>query len=234
MQVARRFVRESPPPTAAAPTLVAPQPAAPAPASDPQRQARIKALEQQIRELQRQEAAVTAEYQAARRAGDSAAQRDATARSREIRLAMNVPNKELMELRRAEHRDREVNNAQLHERAVAQRAASLANRRVATVAINSNSGRALSRASQVVAVPGTALALTQPGFSTNLLFGSGWTHTRHEAHRAWEAGSLSRVQDVNVSVDGNAEVMAALIRALDMSALNALIEPSPGITKAAK
>ena len=222
VMVARRFRRDSPPPTAPAAPPVAPQPSAPA--SDPQRQARIKALEQQIAELQRQEAAVTADYQAARRAGDSPAQRAATEKSREIRSAMSIPRKELMELRRAEHQDREVSNAQLHDRAVAQTQASLANRRVANVAIYTNSGRALSRASQVIAVAGAALAITQPGFSTNLLFGNGWTHARHEAHRAWETGSLSRVQDVNVSLDGNAEVMAALIRALDMSALNALIE----------
>ena len=222
VMVARRFRRDSPPPTAPGTPPVAPP--ASAPASDLQRQARIKALEQQIADLQRQDAAVTAEYQAARRAADSAAQRAATERSRQIRSAMDIPRKELTELRRAEHQEREVSNAQLHDRAVAQTQTSLDNRRVANVAIYTNSGRALSRASQVVAVAGTALAITQPGLSTNLLFGNGWTHARHEAHRAWEPGSLSRVQDVNVSLDGNADVMAALVRALDMSALNALIE----------
>ena len=46
----------------------------------------------------------------------------------------------------------------------------------AHVSLNTNSGRALSRASNVVSVPGVPLAIAQPGFSMNLLFGSGWMH----------------------------------------------------------
>ena len=221
VQVKRKFMRDSPPPAvpAAAP---APQPA---PGSDPQTQARIKALEQQIAELKRQEMEVISAYQAARRIGDSAAQRAASVRDREIRLAMNAPMKELMDLRQAERLQREADNARSHEAAVAQNKAMLANRRVAQVVITTNSGRALARASRVVSVPGTSLAITQPGFSTNLLFGNGWTHQIHQDYRDWDpSASTSRVQDVNVRVEGNVEVMPALIGALDLKALNAVIE----------
>lgn len=222
VQVHRGFVRESPPPTA--PVTTAPAPPSPAPAADMERRQRAKALEQQIAGLQRQEAAATADYQAARRAGDSAAQRAATARSREIREAMNPFRQELMEIQKAERLQRDADNKRSHDAAVAQTTAMLANRRVAHVTITTNSGRALSRASKVVSIPGTALAITQPAFSTNLLFGNGWTHRGHEAFRSWEAGSTSRVQDVNIRVEGNTEVMTLLIDALDMRALNALIE----------
>ena len=223
VQVHRKFVRADPPPTAPAVTAVpAPQPA---PAPDPQVQGRITALEQQVAELKRQEAETTTAYQAARRAGDSPAQRAASARSREIRAAMNAPLKELMEIRQAERLQRNTENARHHEAAVAQNKAMLANRRVAHVTINTNSGRALSRASRVVSLPDTSLAITQPGLSTSLLFGNGWTHQLHEAFREWSPSApTSRVQDVNVRAEGNDEVMQALIKQLDLKALNALIE----------
>jgi hypothetical protein len=48
----------------------------------------------------------------------------------------------------------------------------------AHVRLNTNSSRALSRAPNVVSVPGVPLAIAQPGFSMNLLFGSGWMHRR--------------------------------------------------------
>jgi hypothetical protein len=176
------------------------------PRPDPQVQGRIKALEQQVAELKRQEAETTTAYQAARRVGDSPAQRAASARSREIRAAMNAPLKELMEIRQAERLQRNAENARQHEAAVAQNKAMLANRRVAHVTINTNSGRALSRASRVVSIPGTSLAITQLGISTSLLFGNGWTHQLHEAFREWSPSApTSRVQDVNVRVEGNDE-----------------------------
>jgi hypothetical protein len=185
----------------------------------------VRALEEQIKELKQQEAETTATYQAARRAGDSSAQRAAIARGREIRRSMDAPLKELQEIKRAEREQRDAENERSHEIAVAQTQAMLANRRRAEVAINTNSGRALSRASTVVAIAGVPLAITQPGFSTNLLFGSGWTHRGHEAYRLWEKGAPTwRVQDVNVSIGGNESVMRALIGALDPAALNAVIE----------
>lgn len=222
VQVHRKFLREGPRPVAPATNVQAPRPA---PAPDPRLRARVQTLEAQIKDLQRQEAAATAAYQAGRRSGDSAAQRAAIARSREIRLAMNPPRKELMDIRQAEHAKRTAENAALHEAAVAQTKASLANRRVAHVTINTNSGRALARASKVISVPGVSLAITEPGFSTSLLFGSGWTHQSHQAFRPWAPSApTSRVQDVNVRVEGNEEAMRALIDALDLQALDALIE----------
>ena len=222
VQVRRSFVREGPPPAAAATEVPA---ARPAPGPDPQLQARVQALEQQLKELKRQEAETTAAYQAARRVGDSAAQKAASVRSREIRAAMEAPNRALMEIRDAERRQRQEANARLHEAAVAQTQASLANRRTAEVAITTNSGRALARASKVVTVPGVPLAISAPGHSTNLLFGTGWSHRGHEAFRAWDPGVPTwRVQDVNVLVAGNDEAMRALIARLDPAALNAVIE----------
>ena len=221
VQVHRKFVREGPPPAAPVAAAPAPKPSAP----DPQLQARAKALEQQIADLKREEAATTAAYQAARRVGDSAAQRAASARSREIRLAMNAPLKELMEIEKAERLQREADNAAATDAAFAQNKATLANRRIAHVVITTNSGRALARASKVISISSVPFAITQPGFGTNLLFGNGWTHVLHEAYRPWEKGvPLSRVQDVNVRVEGNEEVMQALIGELDPQAVNAVIE----------
>ena len=95
----------------------------------------------------------------------------------------------------------------------------------AHVSLNTNSGRALSRASNVVSVPGVPLAIAQPGLSMNLLFGLGWVHRGHEAWRAWDPSApLTRVQDVNVSLGGPEEMMQALIRELDLKALEAVIE----------
>src|SRR5687767_14855746 len=70
VQVRRSFIREGQP---AAPAAILPAPR-PAPAPDAQLEARVHALEQQIKELKRQEAEMTRAYQEARRAGDSPAQ----------------------------------------------------------------------------------------------------------------------------------------------------------------
>lgn len=221
VQVRRRFVREGPPPTSAA----TPAAATPRTTVDPQMQARAKALEQQIAELKRQEQEIAAAYRAASASGNREAKQRATEDSRQLRLAMQAPQKELMQIRDAERRQRAAEAAVLHETAVAQTKASLANRRVANISLNANSGRALARASKVVEIPGTALAIAVPGLSTNLLFGNGWTHMTHQAFRPWDPKApLTRVQDVNVGLDGPDEVMQALIRALDMKALDAVIE----------
>ena len=214
-------MRDSPPPAAAA----TPAPATTPRPVDPQMQARAKVLEQQIAELKRQEQEIAAAYGAASVAGNSAAKQRASADSRELRIAMQAPQKELMQIREAERRQRAAQAAVLHETAVAQTKVSLASRRVTNVSLNANSGRALARASKVVDVPGTAMAIVVPGLSTNLLFGSGWTHMTHQALRPWDPqAQLTRVQDVNVALDGPEEVMQALIRALDLKALDALIE----------
>lgn len=222
VQVRRRFIRDGQPVAPPAANLPALRPA---PAPDAQLQARVQALEQQIKELKRQEVETTTAYQAARRAGDSPAQRAAIARGRDIRRAMDAPLRELQEIRGVERRQRDAENARHHETAVAQTQAMLANRRTAQISINTNSGRALARASRVVTIAGVPLAITQPGFSTSLLFGPGWIHRGHEAYRPWVPGMPTwRVQDVNVSVDGNEEVMRALVATLDVAALNAVIE----------
>jgi len=124
-----------------------------APTIDAEVRARVQALEQQIADLKRKEEAAAA-YRAARVAGDSAAQRNAGAESRRLRDAMEQPAAELMEIRTAERLKQDEQNEALHARAIAQREASLAKRRFAHVSLNTNSGRALSRASKVVSVPG--------------------------------------------------------------------------------
>lgn len=223
VQVRRTFVREGPPPSNAS-VNARPTPA-PAAVPDPQMEARARTLEQQIAELKRQEQTVVAAYTAARRAGDSAAVRAAQAQDRELRLAMQAPSKELMEIRQAQHRQREVENAASHEAAVAQNKQSLANRRIAHVTLTTNSGRALARASRLTSIPGVPLAISVPALSTNLLFGKGWEFKANEAYRPWDPSApLSRVQDVNVRIDGNEEVMQALIGSLDAKALDAIIE----------
>jgi len=71
------------------------------------------------------------------------------------------------------------------------------------------------------------LAIAQPGLSMNLLFGLGWIHRGHEALRAWDPSApLTRVQDVNVSLGGPEEMMHALIRELNLKALEAEIDNS--------
>jgi hypothetical protein len=220
-QVRRTFVREGPAPTAAPVNM----PPAATPAPDPQVRARARTLEQQIAELKRQQQAASDAYTAARRAGDGAGVRAAQAQGREVRRAMDVPLKELMEIRKAERLRQQAENAARHEATVAQNKQSLANRRIAHVTLNTNSGRALARASRPIVIPGTALAISQPGFSTSLLFGKGWQFMSNEAYRPWDPSApLSRVQDVNVRVDGNDEVMQALIGSLDLKALDAIIE----------
>jgi hypothetical protein len=222
VQARRRFVREGPAPAAAA---TPPAAATPRTSVDPQMQARAKALEQQIAELKRQEQEIAAAYRAKTVAGNTEAKQRATADSRQLRAAMQAPQKELMQIRDAERRQRAAEAAALHDTVVAQTKASLANRRVAEVSINTNSGRALSRASRIVDVPGTALAIADPGSGTNLLFGRGWTHSGHQAFRPWDPQApLTRVQDVNVRVDGPQETVQALVRALDSKALDAVIE----------
>jgi len=223
VQLRRGFTRADPPPDPSAVRVPTPAPAAPA--VDAEMPVRVKALEQQIADLKRKEQEAADAYRAARVAGDSAAQRNAIAESRQLRVAMQQPTAELMEIRKAERLKQDEQNEALHASAIAQREASLANRRFAHVSLNTNSGRALSRASKVVSVPGVPLAIAQPGLSMNLLFGSGWMHHGHEAWRAWAPSApLTRVQDVNVALDGPGEMMQALIRELDLKALEAVIE----------
>ena len=221
IQVSRNFIRDGPAPVAAPATVAAP----PSQAPDLELRARAKALEQRINDLKGRDAEAVAAYQAARRAGDSAAQKEASARSREIRAEMAAPTKALMQIREVERQQRNAASERSHETAVAQTAAMLKNRTRAHVAITANSGRALARASKVVTIPGVPFAITQPGATTNLLFGTGWVHHGHEAFRAWTAGvPLWRVQDVNVSIGGNDEVRQGLIDRLNVSFLNAVIE----------
>lgn len=222
VQVRRTFRREAAPAPAPAPVE---RPAPVDGKEDARRTERARALEQQIAELQRREAAATAAYQAARGAGDSQGQKVAATELREIRMAMGQPRKELREIREAERQQRAAVTAAGHDAAVAQNRAMLANRTIARVSINTNSGRALARASKVVEVPGVPLAISRPAFSMNLLFGHGWIHQGHEAFRPWDpTAPTSRVQDVNVRIEGTEEVMQTLVGALDVKALDAVIE----------
>lgn len=223
VQLRRGFARTDPPPNLS--TAPTPTPTPAAPTIDAGMRSRIRALEQQIANLKGKEQEAIAAYRAARVSGDSGAQQTAIAESRQLRVAMQQPTAELMELRKAERVKQNEQNEALHARALAQREGSLAKRRFAHVSLNTNSGRALSRASKVVSVPGVPFAIAQPGLSMNLLFGPGWIHRGHEAWRAWSPSApLTRVQDVNVALDGPDDVMQAIIRELDLKALEAVIE----------
>jgi hypothetical protein len=96
-----------------------------------------------------------------RAAGDTEGQRKAKTELRVLRLAMGPPRQKLMEIPQAERQQRTADNAVRHEAGVAQNREMLANRRIARVTLNTNSGRALSRASKTVSIPGVPLEVMQ-------------------------------------------------------------------------
>ena len=220
--VKRSFLRDGPAP---APVAAKAAPAAMSSAGlGPEQQARAQALEQQVAELKRREQEAVAAYMAARRSGDSEAQKKASEQSRELRAAMGPPQKELRELRDVERRQRAAESKASSDAAFAHAKEELANRRIASVAFYANSGQKQVRASKPVSVPGVPLALYQGMGATHLLFGD-WKHSGHYAASPFDLSApTTRVQDVSVRIDGNDAVTAQLLGKIDLKALQALMQ----------
>jgi hypothetical protein len=220
--VSRSFLRDDPAP---APGSVKPAaaPAAPA-ASSADDQARAQALEQQLAELQGKEKDAVRAYQAARRAADSEGQKKASQESREYRAAMGPPHKELMELRRAESRQRDAESRAHTEAAFAHAKEELANRRVASVHLYTNSGQKQVRGSKPVSITGVPLALRDGRGATHLLFGD-WKHLGNYASNPLdESAPTTRVQEVSVRLDGSDAVTEQLLNALDLNAIKSVMQ----------
>ncbi|MDB5923328.1 MAG: hypothetical protein JWN13_2264 [Betaproteobacteria bacterium] len=223
--VIRSFLRDDPAPTPASAkaAAAAPVPATPA-AAGAEEQARAQALEHSIVELQRKEKDATTAYQAARRAGDSEGQKKASQELREYRAAMNPPRKELMELREGERRQREAQSKVSTEAAFARAEEELANRRVASVSLLTNSGQMQVRGSKPVSVAGVPLALRQARGATHLLFGD-WKHFGNYAASPFDLSApTTRVQDVSVRILGNDEVTTQLLGKIDLNAVRSVMQ----------
>lgn len=220
--VSRSFLSEGPAPATSSPKP-APIPVASA-ASGAEEQARAQALEQRIDELKRKVQDATAAYQAARRAGDSEGQKKASQESREYRAAMGPPQKELMELRGSERRQRDAESKAHTEAAFARSEEALANRRDASVHLYANSGQKQVRGSKPVSVAGVPLALRDGRGATHLLFGD-WKHFGNYVLNPFdESVPTTRVQDMSVRIDGNNEVVGQLLGKIDLNALQAVVQ----------
>ena len=214
--VTRSFMRSDPPPQ---PASAPPQQAPAQPSSSPQERARAGELEQKIAELKRGEMDAVAAYQAARRTGDSAAQREATQASRQFRAEMGPLQKELMALRRAESGRRAADTDTRTRAAQARMAEARANRRDASVTIYANSGQGQMRAAEPMPVSGASLALRERGGAAHLLFGE-WRHSGSFATaKIDESAATTRVQAVHVRVDASEDMSGELLRALDLNAV---------------
>jgi hypothetical protein len=225
--VSRSFLRDDPAPvpvSAKAAPASAPARSAAEQQARAQQEVRAQTLEQQIAELKRKEQGATAAYTAARRAGDSEAQKKASHESRELRAAMGPAQKELMEIRDGERRQRAAESKAHTEAAFAHQKEELANRRVASVSFDANSGQKQVRASQPVSIPGVPLALRQGMGATHLLFGD-WKHFGNYAASAFDPSApTTRVQDVSVRVVGNDEVTAQLLGKIDLNAVRSVLQ----------
>lgn len=205
----------------AATATTSPPPAAP----DNNDQARIQELERQIAALQRKDKEAIAAYQAARRGGDGAAQKQASEASREHRLAMRPLQQELTQLRRGQHQSREAASAASTRSAREHAEAARANRSTASVSIYTNLPQLSARGGKPVSIAGVPLALRDSLGRTYLLFGK-W---RNDA-AGWPTAALDesapsvRVQNVGVRIDGNEATTEQLLKALDLAALKAAIK----------
>lgn len=214
--IARRFLRNDPP---QAPANAPAQPAPAQPLSSPEDQARAAELETSIAQLKRREADAVAAYQAARRTGDSAAQREATQASRQYRAEMAPLQRELMELRRAQSGRRAADSEARTHAAQARMAEARAHRRDASVSIQVNAAQAAMRGAEPVPASGASLALRERAGATHLLFGD-WRHSGSFAMATIdESAATTRVQAVHVRIDGSDDMSTELLRALDLNAV---------------
>jgi hypothetical protein len=222
VSVLRNYLRQDAPASAAAAKV---EPPPPVPSSE--QAARVQALEKQLMELRRQEAAIGTAYREARRAGNSEAQREATEASRKLRADMQPVHRELAELRRAEREERAAAGAARTQAAHARMEEALANRRTASVSIQSNLRQAEARGARAVPVDGVPVALRDGG-GTQLLLGD-WQHSgRFALANIDESLATTRVQSLRVRIDGNEAVAAELLERFDVKALGPLVEASSG------
>jgi len=224
INVLRNFARNDAPPPAA--------PAAPQPAAQPplnaEHQARAAALEKQIAELQRKEQAAGAAYREARRAGDSAAQRQATEQSRKYRLEMGPLQRELRELRNVERRARAADGEARTRAAQARMEEARANRRDASVSIQTNLRQSEMRGSRPLSVNGVPLAFRERSGATQLVFG-GWRRSGSFAlAQIDESVPTTRVQNARVRIDANDPVTEQLLATMDVKSVGEIVDsPAP-------
>ena len=223
VSVLRNYVRQDAP---AQSTAAAVEPPTPAPAPRPEQAARVQALEKQLAELRRQEAASGAAYREARRAGDSAAQREATEASRKLRGEMAPVLNELAELRRAEREERSAAGAARTQAARARMEGARADRRDASVSIQTNVRQAETRGARAVSVDGVPVALRDGGGATHLLLGDWQRSGSFAMANIDESLATTRVQSLRVRIDGNEAATAELLERFDVKALAPLVEAS--------
>jgi hypothetical protein len=210
------------------------EPPPPAPAARPEQAARVQALEKQLADLRRQEAAVGQAYREARRAGDSAAQREATEASRKLRAEMAPVARELAELRRAERGERAAAAAARTQAAQGRMEEARANRRTASVSMHTNLRQADTRGARPVSVDGVALALRDGSGGLQLLLGNWQRSGSFSMANIDESLSTSRVQSLRVRIDGNEAATAELLERLDLKALAPLVESSAPASRSAR
>ena len=221
ISVLRNYVRQDPP--AQAPRA---EPPAQPPSSNPEQVARAAALEKQLAELKGRESAAGRAYQEARRAGDSAAQREAIEASREVRAEMAPVHRELTELRRAMREERSAAGAAQTRAAQARTEEARANRRDASVSIQTNLRQAQTRGARPISVAGAPLALRDGNGAIHVLLGA-WQQTGNFAvAHIDESAPTTRVHSLRVRIDGNEAVSDELLQGLDMKAVAALVDAS--------
>jgi len=221
VSVLRNYVMEDPPKQAPA---AAAEPRPSAPAARPEQEARIPALEKQVAEFKRQEVELTAAYQAARRSGDSAAQRAAIDASRKLRAEMAPVQRELADLRRAEHGERAAAGAARTQATQARMAEERRNLRNALVSIQTNLTQAETRGARPVSVKDVPLALRDGGGGTHLFLGHWRRSGTFAMAKIDESVPTTRVQSIRVRIEGNEGAAAELLERFDLKALASLVE----------
>ena len=216
----RSFMSSDPSAAAAVPAQSVPTRTA----ASPEARARAAELERSIAELKRREAEAVAAYQAARRGGDSAAQREATQASRQSRAEMAPLQQELMDLRRAESGRRGA-DSEARTRATQERMAQVrANRRDASVSIYVNAGQRQMQGAQPTTVNGAPRAFRDRSGATHLLFGDWRQSGSFAVATLEESGSTTRVQNIVMRIDGSEPVAAVLLRTSDLGAIGELVK----------
>lgn len=225
--VSRSFVRNDPAPgsEAAPPPGAAQAPAEPLP--DAARQARTQELEKQLAELQRKDRAAVAAYQAARRAGDSGVQTEASDASRRYRAEMGPLQKELRELRNIERQERAAATGARTQAAQSRMPEQRASRRDASVSIHTNLRQRELRGARPVAMSGVPSAFRDGRGVTHLLFGE-WRQSGNFALAPIdETAPTTRVQAVSVRIDANEAMTEQLLEKLDLTAVKEVIASGP-------
>jgi hypothetical protein len=195
-----------------------------APVVTAEQEARAKALEKDLAELQRKERDAGAAYREARRTGDSSAQKEASEASRKLRGDMAPLHRELAQLRRQMHAARATAGAANTRTAQKRMEEARANRRDASVAVHTNLRQAEMRGARPVAVGDVPLAFRDGAGATHLLFGDWRRSGSFAMSRIDETAPTTRVQNLRVRIDANEPAGAQLLAALDAKALAQMAE----------